>query len=272
MKCKTFRNYLAGRVAVFHLLPLSLKEIGSSLPLKDQLFKGFYPRLYSHEIDPYLFYSNYIATYVERDVRLIKNVHNLTQFQVFLQLCAHRTGQLLNLSSLALDAGISVNTVKEWLSLLEGSYIIHLLRPYHKNYGKRLIKMPKLYFYDVGLAAHLAGIRYEDLERHSLKGPLFENLVVMEFYKNLLPGSPPIYFWRDKVGHEVDCIIEGMNGISSIEVKSSQTIQPDFKRGLDHFLALNPDAKPYVVYGGSEYRQSTNIAYVPWQQLDKFAF
>jgi len=263
---------LAGRVAIFHLLPLSLEEIGQALPLKDQILKGFYPRLYQNEIDPNLFYENYIATYVERDVRLIKNVQNLSQFQIFMQLCAHRVGQLLNLSALALDAGISVNTAKQWLSLLESSYVIYLLRPYHQNYGKRLVKMPKIYFYDIGLATHLSGIRREDIDRHPLKGSLFENLVVMEFYKTLLPERPQIYFWRDKVGHEIDCLIDGKQGVLAIEIKSSQTIQQDFTKNLRHWLTLNPLAKASVVYGGSEHRQADNVQYVPWDKLSKFAF
>lgn len=261
---------LAGRVAIFHLLPFSLREVGTNLSLKDQLFKGFYPRLYNNDIDPSLFYRNYIATYIERDVRMILNVMNLTQFQTFMQLCAHRVGQLLNLSSLALDCGIAVNTAKQWLSLLESSYIVYLLRPYHQNFGKRLVKMPKLYFCDVGLATHMAGIRYEDIDKHPLKGSLFENLVVMEFYKNMLP-DPRIYFWRDKVGHEVDCLIDSTQGVQAIEIKSSQTIQSDFTKGINHWLKLNPNAKGSVVYGGAETRQAGGISYVPWTKLDKFA-
>jgi hypothetical protein len=266
---------LAGRVAIFQLLPLSLQEIGHASPLKDQLIRGFYPRLYNNEIDPKLFYRNYIATYIERDVRLIKNVHNLSQFQIFMQLCAHRVGQLLNLSSLALDCGISVNTAKQWLSLLESSYIIYLLRPYHQNYGKRLIKMPKLYFYDVGVATHLAGIRTEDIDKHPLKGGLFENLVVIEFYKMLLPDRPALYFWRDQVGHEIDCLIDGQQGISAIEIKSSQTIQSDFSKNLNHWIKLNDQTRQascYVVYGGNEQRSSSGISYIPWNKMDRFAF
>lgn len=266
---------LAGRVAIFQLLPLSLQEIGQeigqALPLKDQLFQGFYPRLYSRAVEPKLFYQNYIATYIERDVRLIKNVHNLSQFQVFMQLCAHRAGQLLNLSSLALDCGISVNTAKQWLSLLESSYIIYLLRPYYQNYGKRLIKMPKLYFYDVGVATHLAGIRREDMDRHPLKGNLFENLVITELYKMLLPDRPALYFWRDQSGHEIDCLMDGPQGLSAIEIKSSQTIQPDFSKNLNHWRHLNEQtqqASCSVVYGGNESRTSNGISYIPWTKLE----
>lgn len=263
---------LAGRVAIFHLLPLSLEEIGTTLPLKEQIFKGFYPRLYDQTIEADLFYQNYIATYVERDVRLIKNVQNLTQFQTFMQLCAHRVGQLLNLSSLALDAGISVNTAKEWISLLESSYIIHLLRPYHQNYGKRLVKMPKLYFFDVGLAIHLAGVREDDFERHSLRGSLFENLVVTELYKRHMPKKPPLFFWRDKVGREIDCVIDAPSGPMAVEVKASQTMQRDFEKNLKHWHTLNPDSPLYVVYGGEDFRRAGDVHYVPWKNMDKFAF
>ena len=262
---------LAGRTAIFHLLPLSLEEVGTALPLKDQMVKGFYPRLYQHDIDAKLFYQNYIATYVERDVRMLKNVQNLSQFQLFMQLCSHRVGQLLNLSSLALDAGISVNTAKQWLSLLEASYVIYLLRPYHQNYGKRLVKMPKLYFCDVGLATHLANIRPEDLEKHPLKGLLFENMLVMEFYKRLLPDRPALYFWRDKSGHEIDCLIERGSDLLAIEIKSSQTIQPSFSKNLMHWKKLNPEAHSYVVYGGPEERSMGEITYRSWKNLDKFA-
>lgn len=266
---------LAGRVAIFQLLPLSLQEIGHAIPLKDQLFRGFYPRLYSHSIEPKLFYQNYITTYIERDVRLMKNVHNLSQFQIFMELCAHRVGQLLNLSSLALDCGIAVNTAKQWLSLLESSHVIYLLRPYHKNYGKRLVKMPKLYFYDIGVATHLAGIRYDDMDRHPLKGALFENLVILELYKMLLPDRPSLYFWRDKAGHEIDCLMDGPQKISAIEIKSSQTIQADFSKNLKHWMRLTEQGQKIscsVIYAGNEKRSASGITYIPWEKMDKFTF
>ncbi len=263
---------LAGRVAIFQLLPFSSREVKPSLPISAQMLKGFYPRLYSQAIDPKLFYDNYITTYIERDVRQLKNIMNLSQFRIFMEMCAYRVGQLLNLSSLALDCGISVNTAKHWLSLLETSYIICLIRPYHKNYGKRLVKMPKLYFYDVGIAAHLADVRADTIDRHPLKGNLFENMVMMDIYKSLLPDRPRLYFWRDKVGNEVDGLVETTQGLVAIEVKSSQTLQPDYTRGLFHFHKLAPDARSYVIYGGREEKRSEEVNYIPWSKMDKFAF
>lgn len=265
---------LSGRVALFHLLPLSLAETQEQLSLDDQLYKGFYPRLYNTTIavDPKLFYRNYISTYIERDVRQITKVQDLSRFQTFMQICAHRVGQLVNYTSIAGDCGVSVNTVKDWLSLLETSYVIYLLRPYHKNFGKRLIKMPKLYFYDVGLACHLANIPRENLAFSSLKGPLFENMVVLDLYKAYLPEVPPLFFWRDQSGHEVDCLIDTPQGLQAIETKSSQTAQGDFTRGLKRFQHIAPNIKGTLIYGGDAQRTVQDITYMPWISLRSAPF
>ena len=212
---------LAGRVARVELLPLSVSELAAAnqLPqsLSQLLFQGSYPAVYDRPISPTDWFSNYIATYVERDVRQLVAVRDLAQFQTFVKMCAARTGQLINLSSLGADCGISATTAKQWLSVLETSYVITMLRPHHRNFGKRLVKTPKLYFLDAGLAAWLMGIRdAKTLETHASRGALFETWVVSELYKQKMNAgqSPDLYFWRDSLGNEVDLIIES----SSIEI------------------------------------------------------
>jgi predicted AAA+ superfamily ATPase len=208
---------LSGRVAVLNLLPFSLEELAGTsfdLTLSDYpraLFKGFYPRIYDFDLDPRDWYPGYVQTYLERDVRQIKNITDLGIFRRFMRLCAGRTGQILNLSSLAVDCGISHNTVKSWLSLLETSYIIFLLKPHFKNFRKRLVKMPKLYFFDPGLTCYLLGIENEkQVDTHFLKGSLLESVVIAEFFKYRLNRGrePNCYYWRDKTGHEIDGILE----------------------------------------------------------------
>jgi predicted AAA+ superfamily ATPase len=208
---------LSGRVAVFTLLPFSLEELaGTSFDstlsdYRKALFKGFYPRIYDFELDPLDWYPGYVQTYLERDVRQIKNVTDLGLFRRFLRLCAGRNGQVLNLSSLAADCAISHNTVKSWLSLLETSYILFLLKPHFKNFTKRLIKMAKIYFFDPGLVCYLLGIENEkQLDTHYLRGSLFESMVISELskYRFNRGRDPNCYYWRDKTGHEIDCILE----------------------------------------------------------------
>ena len=218
---------LAGRTAVLHLLPFSFAELETSAPPFDQyeslIFKGQYPRIYDRAIAPTDFYPAYIQTYVERDVRMMKNIGDINSFIQFTQLCAGRTGQLLNYTSLASDAGISPNTAKAWLSILESSYILYRLQPFHRNFNKRLVKSPKLYFYDTGVACSLLGIRDENqVNLHYMKGALFENLILNEFIKrsfhrgeNHLP-----YFWQDSQGKEIDCLLVDGENIIPIEFKS----------------------------------------------------
>ena len=238
---------LAGRVAIFTLLPFSVDEISSTFlknkSIDDILIKGFYPSVYLLKSSSYShWYDFYIKTYLEKDVRLIKNVHNLSQFQLFIKMCAGRTGQLLNLTSLSNDCGITVNTVKEWLSLLEQSYIIFLLRPHYKNFSKRLVKSPKLYFYDSGLACSLLGIKSkEQLKTHYLKGGLFEGFVISEIRKHFYNNAetPDVYFWRDSRGNEIDCIIEKENKLIPIEIKSGKTINTDYFKGLENWNKIS---------------------------------
>ena len=267
---------LAGRTAILNLLPLSLAELKKTpYALKnseDYIFKGFYPRIYDKKISPADWYPNYIQTYVERDVRLIKNISDLNAFQEFIRLCAGRSGQILNLSSLGNDCGINHNTAKSWLSILEFSYLVFLLKPYYKNFNKRLIKMPKLYFYDTGLACSLLGIQNEkQLATHYLKGGLFETLIISEIMKNSFNKGvvPHCYYWRDKTGHEIDCLIEKGNSVVPIEIKSGKTITDDFFTGLKHWRKITNGeiSRPLVVYGGEENQKRTAGNVISWKRM-----
>jgi len=206
---------LSGRVGYLSLLPLSLNEINNSQINSNQLIhKGCYPVLYSEEVDPAKWYANYIRTYVERDVRLIKNIADLTTFERFLRLCAGRIGQLLNMSSLAVETGVDTKTIGAWISVLESSFIVFRLQPYHENFNKRIVKMPKLYFYDTGLATALLGIeKAEQLTLNPFRGSLFENMVILELLKKRFNEGKAhnLYFWRDNLGNEVDLIIKHSN-------------------------------------------------------------
>lgn len=253
---------LAGRVGIATLLPFSLEELRATAvapkSLESAMLRGFYPPLYSPEHtanEPRLWLSNYIATYIERDVRLLQNISNLRSFSTFVRLCAARTGQILNYTSLASDCGVSPNTVKQWISTLEASYVVFLVHPYHQHFGKRLIKMPKLYFHDVGLAAYLLGIRREqELATHWLRGALFETMILGELWKSYTNRGeiPPISYWRDKTGHEIDIIIEHPAGMYAIEIKSSQTFDTSFFSSLRLFQKISgvTAEESFVVYGG----------------------
>lgn len=253
---------LAGRVAVLHLLPLSFSEIANSkeanLSISDFVFQGGYPRMISHRIHPLDFFPFYVSTYVDRDVRAELGVKKVSEFNNFLTLCATRVGQVLNYSSLASDAGISVATVRDWLSILEASFIVFRIQPYYRNYGKRLVKAPKLYFYDTGLAANLMGFESsEQLVGSSFRGPLFENAVVVEIVKHFyaLARAPKLFYWRDTNGDEVDFVLEKAGRPQSvIEVKSSATYKPKAFTVLDKVGSLFevPEKNRFVVYGGDD--------------------
>lgn len=246
---------LSGRIGMATLLPLTLSEINSSDSITHQIYRGGYPRLLYSGIDPTDFYPSYIQTYLERDVRQLKNIENLGRFQTFLRLCAGRIGQIVNFSSIAQDCGISHTTARQWLTILEASYLIFFLQPFYQNFNKRLIKMPKLYFYDTGLACSLLGLEKEtQLETHYLKGSLYENLAVLEILKGRTNRgrSPHIYFWRDHTGHEVDCIGEWGEHVKAIEIKSGLTFQPEFTKPLQYFGKLLPSAKKYLIYNGNQ--------------------
>lgn len=269
---------LAGRIAILTLLPLSLSEMqGSHVgapSLEEALFKGGYPRIYADHLSPIDWYPNYIRTYLERDVRQVKNVTDLLLFQRFLKLCAGRTGQLLNLSSLASDCGISPNTARSWISLLAASYLIFLLQPHHENFHKRLIKMPKLYFYDTGIACSLLGIeRAEDLNMHFLRGGLFESFVISDLLKQRYHQGlqPRHFFWRDSLGHEIDCLIETSSQLIPMEIKSGKTISSDYFSELLRFSKLaNLDPKNNIlIYAGDEDQIRSQGRIYGWRSLPK---
>lgn len=248
---------LAGRIAYLNLLPLSIEEIkGYELKVDTLLFKGGYPAIYNQDIDVTKWYSNYISTYVERDVRLIKNITDLATFERFLKLCAGRIGQLLNMSSLSIETGVDVKTISSWISVLETSFIAFRLQPYHENFNKRVVKMPKLYFYDTGLAIALLGFENErHLETHPFRGNFFENMIIVEFLKKRFNAgkSGNLFFWRDNVGNEVDLLLADADGSSKIpvEIKSGQTITNDYFKGILYWNKMTQTQGGYVVYGGA---------------------
>lgn len=250
---------LAGRCAILQLLPFSFEELDPKTEpaYENWLFKGFYPRIFDRNLSPQDFYSSYMQTYVEKDVRQLRNLGNLDTFIVFLRLCAGRVGQLVNYANLATDAGVSLNTAKAWLSILEGSFVVYRLQPYFENFNKRLVKTPKLYFYDTGVACSLLGIQNaEQVQSHYLRGGLFENMVISEFIKfNLNRGiSNRPYFWQDNHGKEIDCLLVEGKQVLPIEIKSGKTVSVSYFENLVSWRKLsglkqNPG---YVVYGGDE--------------------
>lgn len=267
---------LAGRTAVLKLLPFSLEELSScgELPSVDELlWKGFYPRVYDKDIPPAQAYSDYFETYIERDLRNIENIRNLDTFRLFVRLCAGRAGQLLNLSNLSNETGVSQPTVKEWLSILQASYIIFTLPPYHpRNLNKRLVKSPKLFFYDVGLAAWLCGIEEcRHLQNHPLRGNFYENMVVADVLKwRWNRGkSNNLSFYRDSNANEVDLIYEIAGKPVPIEIKSSRTISDEYFKGLRHFtkeISHSMD-KGILVYAGDTEQRRTEFTVTNHRQL-----
>lgn len=273
---------LAGRTAVHHLLPLARNEIMRSgiVPstLEESLFSGGFPRIFDRELEPEQWLRSYVATYLERDVRTIGNVGDLGTFQRFLQLCAGRTAQLLNYSSLANDCGISQPTAKAWMNLLEASFVVFRLPAFHANIRKRLVKMPKLFFHDTGLACWLLGIRSsEQLLSHPLRGPIFETWIASEILKHRTNQgiSGGVSFYRDRNGAEVDLVIEDKGNIKLIEAKSSATPSPALlistKRVRRHFNSLPQPCQVAVIYGGSEFHEHSTGQIVPWQMLPDLA-
>ncbi|MCU0485996.1 MAG: DUF4143 domain-containing protein [Anaerolineales bacterium] len=266
---------LAGRTALLHLLPFSFEELKpGDAQYESLIFKGQYPRIYDRQIAPIDFYPSYIQTYIEKDVHLIKNIADTNAFIQFTRLCAGRIGQLVNLASLASDAGISPNTAKAWLSILESSYILYRLQPYHRNFNKRLVKSPKLYFYDTGVACSLLGIRDENqVSLHYMKGALFENLILNEFIKRSAhrgENRQP-YFWLDNHGKDIDCLLVNGEEITSVEIKSGKTMSASTFDGLKYWRALTnlPENQGYVVYGGEQSLQTNSGTFTSWRELDR---
>ena len=265
---------LAGRTALLRLLPFSLAErrrAGASLAVDDMLYSGFYPRILDQRLEPRQALGDYFETYVERDVRRMGKIRNLSSFRRFVRLCAGRVGQLVNLSALGSDAGVSHTTVREWLTVLEASYIVFQLPPYHANIRKRLMKSPKLYFYDVGLASYLIGIEHADqIVTHPLRGALFENLVVAEALKHRFNQGRQsnLSFFRDSRGLECDLLYETGHGIGAIEIKSGSTVASDYFSSLNRVAALIPEVSAKaVVYGGNVRQSRTNGEAVPLADL-----
>lgn len=276
---EAIRQTLAGRLAILTLYPLSIHELehASLLPLKmeDVVFQGFYPRIYAEPISAVKLHENYIRQYVERDVRQIKNVLDLNLFQRFLQLCAGRIGQILNLNSLSNDCGVDHKTARSWISLLEASYIIFLLNPYYKNFGKRLIKAPKLYFVDTGLACSLLSIKNpQELMMHYLRGGLFESFIIADLFKQSynLDQKPALYFWRDTAGNEIDCVVEHALTLTSVEIKAGSTVNADYFKQFSYLDKIEdfPADKKFVIYAGQENQQWPAARVISWRQAGTF--
>lgn len=272
---------LAGRTALLNLLPLSLEELRQSATSLDDLFsvvwRGGYPAIFDRGLDPGDWFASYVGTYVERDVRQILNVGDLLAFQGFLRLCAGRSAQLLNLSSLGADAGITHPTARAWISVLEATFVAFRLPPFHSNVAKRIVKTPKLHFYDSGLLCALLGIRNPDqLRAHPLRGAMFETWVASEIVKARAHGGlpPALSFFRDRKGAEVDLVVETTRGLLAVETKSARTVVPDFFTGFEA-RASQVDAGPrtrslqrFVLYGGGRREQRTSATVLPWSMID----
>lgn len=267
---------LAGRSAFIELLPFSLNELGRAgirpPSLDEMLLAGGYPPLYDRSLLPKAWFPAYVTAYVERDVRQILKVQDLEVFQRFVRLCAGRSGQILNLASLATDCGITHNTAKAWISVLEASYVLFLLRPHHENFSKRLIKSPKLYFYDTGLLCWLLGIQNAgQLASHPLRGSIFETFVVSELVKSRLNrGERAAFsFWRDSNGNEIDVVADVGTGMMPIEIKAGQTINRDFFAGLERWTALAGEraVSPALIYGGEENHERRGTRIIGWRKV-----
>ena len=264
---------LAGRVGYLNLLPFSLSEIKAIAPteIHELLFKGFYPPLYDKPFEIQKWFSNYIRTYIERDVRQLRSIENLVVFEKFLKLCAGRVGQLLNKNALALETGVDSKTIESWIGVLEASFIIFRLQPHHKNFNKRIVKMPKLYFYDVGLASALLGVQEAgQLEFHPFKGGLFENMVVVELLKQRLNKGKlnNMYFWRNSKGNEIDIVIDNFDELIPIEIKSGKTITNDYFKGLKYWNNLTGFSGGKVIYGGNDYQKRSNgMEIIPFELI-----
>ena len=277
---------LAGRCSTLKLLPMSFRElnqkpnhdifeIGNETPEMpkapenpfEHIFRGGYPPIHDRGIKPTNWYAQYTQSYLERDVRQLVNVGDLETFGRFLRLTAGRSGQILNMDSLASDVGVSPVTIKRWISLLCASYIVFLLKPHSRNFNKRLIKTPKLYFYDTGLLCYLLGIRsVKNLELHSQRGAIFETYIISELYKSCFNAGiePPMYYWRDSQGHEVDLLIEDGENLYPIEIKSGQTVSGSMMSGLDYWCKVDGTDSGMLIYGGNDNCTRSGIQIRSW--------
>ncbi|MDE5554253.1 MAG: ATP-binding protein [Muribaculaceae bacterium] len=248
---------LAGRASLFTVLPFSFSELSDKyldISTSQLMLRGFYPGTIADDIPPEIFYRNYYATYIERDIRSLFQIQHLDKFQLFLRLCASRAGNELNMASIAVEAGVSAPTIASWISLLKASYIIYTLPPYYANISKRLTKTPKIYFYDSGLLCYLLGIEnFSQLDTHPLRGFIFENIAVTELLKNRYNQAkdPNLYFYRENSGREVDIVQTNPDGLHIYEIKAGKTFQPDFTKNLKYLASLLPDVKnSTVIYDG----------------------
>ena len=274
---QTINQSLAGRTALLKLLPLSYTELyatQSPKNISELLYAGFYPRIFDKQLNPTEALSFYLSTYVERDIRSLLHIKELSTFERFLKICATQIGQLMNYTTIANDCGIDQKTVKSWLSVLEASFIIFQVQPHYQHFRKRLTKSSKLYFYDVGLASYLLGISNpEHLATHPLKGLLFENFIVTECIKNRFNNVKDnnIYFYRDHAGNEVDIILDYGNELYSIEIKSSETIHSDFFKGLYFYqnLAGDKNTKRFLIYAGNESYEINGVKIYAYKNIEK---
>ena len=271
----TISQTLAGRIAFIHLLPFSYLELEASKFVTPNLNKlllfGGYPRLYDKKIKPVDYYPNYILTYVERDVRQIKNISNLSLFQRFLKVCASRVGQEVNYTSMANDTGVDQKTIISWFGILEASFIAFRLQPFYNNLGKRLTQMPKLYFYDTGLCCSLLEMETEShVNTHPLRGALFENLIVLELLKSRFNNGQRsnLFYWRDRTGNEIDVLLEQSSQVVPIEIKTASTFTSEYLKGIKYWKKIHPQVKnAYVVYTG-KFADVDGVNIIPWKDID----
>ncbi len=272
---QTISQTLAGRVGYINLLPFSISELKKAklLPNDDDtlMLNGFYPPIYDQEIPPADWCPNYIRTYIEKDVRQIKNITDLIVFERFIKLLAGRSGQELNNSALAVETGVDVKTIQSWIGILESSYIIYLLKPHHKNFNKTIVKRPKVYFYDTAIVCYLLGIRdNSQLQTHPLRGAIFEGMVVTELIKKRTNAGLPInlFYWRDKTGHEIDIIVDNAGKLLPIEIKSGKTINTEFFKNMDYWSDLSKVKKSILLYAGSQnQKRSIGRETLNWRSL-----
>lgn len=267
---------LAGRTALFTLLPFSVFELeGTNFYLpeaEDYLVKSLYPRIYDQNPDPVTWLQDYISTYVERDVRQITAIRDLSQFSAFLQICAGHTGKIINYTTISNSLGVDVKTIRAWLSILETSYIVFMQPPWFRNVNKRVIKSPRLFFYDTGLACNLLGVHNKNSYfSHYLRGSLFESFIISELHKFIFNHkiNGKVYFFRDSNGNEVDALLELPEGLKAIEIKAGKTIIPDFFKGLQYWDKITGliSSENYLVYGGNEYQKRSAVTVLGWKHL-----
>lgn len=269
---------LAGRTAILKLLPFTINELKKGnrvlFSLDEYIFKGMYPRIFKENISPSKFYRDYVQTYIERDVRQMVNIKDLQVFQHFLKLCAGRIGQIFNSHSLSNELGVTHNTVRNWLSVLEASFLVFRLQPYYENFGKRIIKSPKLYFTDTGLASYLLDIReISQIERDPLRGSLVENLVILECFKNQLNKGiePSLFYYRDSNNNEIDLLFKSGSKLIPIEIKSAKTFNSEFLKNLKYFenISASRFSRGYLIYSGEQEQNIGNIQLLNYTNIHK---